>query len=193
MSTTTAELGMGPVQSRVVSAPLGRDLTQVTRRLAIKRFLCFGLVLGIGISAACYGYRWWTVGRFIESTDGAYVGGEVTVIAPKVSGLIAEVAVTDNQAVHAGDLPVKLADRDYRAALAKTAGAVAAKEAALANLDATRRLQESMIAQAEAEVTSADAEVVRARSDVERCRRLASDQYASLQRFQQADADNRKA
>jgi len=130
MSTTTAELGMGPVQARVVSAPLGRDLTQVTRRLAIKRFLCFGLVLGIGISAACYGYRWWTVGRFIESTDGAYVGGEVTVIAPKVSGLIAEVAVTDNQALHAGDLPVKLADRDYRAALAKTAGAVAAKEAA---------------------------------------------------------------
>ena len=193
MSTTTAELGIGPVQARVVSAPLGRDLTQVTRRLAIKRFLCFGLVLGIGISAACYGYRWWTVGRFIESTDGAYVGGEVTVIAPKVSGLIAEVAVTDNQALHAGDLPVKLADRDYGAALAKTAGDVAAKEAALANLDATRRLQESMIAQAEAEVTSADAEVVRARSDVERCRRLASDQYASLQRFQQADADNRKA
>ena len=99
----------------------------------------------------------------------------MTLIAPKVSGLIAEVAVTDNQAVHARDLPVKLADRDYRAALAKTAGDVAAKEAALANLDATRRLQESMIAQAEAEVTSADAEVVRARSDVERCRRLASD------------------
>ena len=81
-----------------------------------------GLVLGIGLAAACYGYRWWTVGRFIESTDDAYVGGEVTVIAPKVSGLIAEVAVTDNQATHAGDLLGKLDDRDYRAALAKTAG-----------------------------------------------------------------------
>lgn len=88
---------------------------------------------------------------------------------------------------------VKLDDRDYRAALARAAGAVAAKEAALANLDATRPLQESMIAQAEAEVTSADAEVARAQSDVERYRRLASDRYASLQRFQQADADNRKA
>ena len=43
-------------------------------------------------------------------------------IAPKVSGLIAEVAVTDNQATHAGDLLGKLDDRDYRAALAKTAG-----------------------------------------------------------------------
>lgn len=70
---------------------------------------------------------------------------------------------------------------------------MAAKESALANLDATRRLRESMIAQAGAEVTSADAEVARAQSDVERYRRLASNQYASLQRFQQADADNRKA
>jgi membrane fusion protein (multidrug efflux system) len=129
----------------------------------------------------------------IESTDDAYVSGEVTVIAPRVAGLIAEVAVTDNQAVHAGDLLVRLDDRDYRAALAKAVGAVAAKEAALANLDATRRLQESMIAQAEAEVASVDAEVARSQSDVERYRRLASYQYASVQRFQQADADNRKA
>ena len=43
-------------------------------------------------------------------------------IAPKVAGFIAEVAVTDNQAVHAGDLLVKLDDRDYRAALAQGDG-----------------------------------------------------------------------
>jgi membrane fusion protein, multidrug efflux system len=192
-STTAAELGVAPAQARVVSAPFGRDLKRAKQRLAIKRLLLSGLVLGIGLAAAWYGSRWWTVGRFIESTDDAYVGGEVTVIAPKVSGLIAEVAVTDNQAVHAGDLLVKLDDRDYRAALAKASGAVAAKEAGLANLDATRRLQESMIAQADAELASAHAEMARSQSDVERYRRLASDQYASLQRFQQADADNRKA
>ena len=84
-----------------------------------------GAALLIGIGAAWYGHHWWTVGRFIESTDDAYVGGDVTVIAPKVAGFIAEVAVTDNQAVHAGDLLVKLDDRDYRAALAKAAAAVA--------------------------------------------------------------------
>ena len=61
------------------------------------------------------------------------------------------------------------------------------------NLDATRRLQQAMIAQSEAEVASVDAEMARSRSDVERYRRPASDQYASIQRFQQADADNRKA
>ena len=117
----------------------------------------------------------------------------MTVIAPKVAGFIAELAVTDNQAVHAGDLLVKLDDRDYRAALAKANAAVAAQEATLANLDATRRLQASMIAQAEAEVAAADAEGARSRFDVVRYSRLASDQYASLQRFQQADADNKKA
>ena len=155
--------------------------------------MLYGLALVIGSGATWYGHQWWTVGRFIESTEDAYVGGDVTVIAPKVAGFIAELAVTDNQAVHAGDLLVKLDDRDYRAALAKANAAVAAQEATLANLDATRRLQASMIAQAEAEVAAADAEGARSRFDVVRYSRLASDQYASLQRFQQADADNKKA
>jgi membrane fusion protein (multidrug efflux system) len=159
----------------------------------IRGLILAGVVLGITLGAAWYGHQWWTVGRYIETTDDAYVGGEITVIAPKVAGLIAAVAVTDNQAVHAGDLLVKLDDRDYRAALARTVAAVAAQQAALANLDATHRLQEAMIAQAEAEVTAADAEVVRSRSDATRYHRLASDQYASIQRFQQADADNKKA
>jgi membrane fusion protein (multidrug efflux system) len=57
------------------------------------------------------------VGRFIQSTDDAYVGGDITVVAPKVAGSITQVAVTDNQEVHAGDLLVKLDDRDYRAAV----------------------------------------------------------------------------
>jgi multidrug resistance efflux pump len=43
--------------------------------------LLSGLIFGIGLAAARYGYRWWTVGRFVESTDDAYVGGEVTVVA----------------------------------------------------------------------------------------------------------------
>jgi membrane fusion protein (multidrug efflux system) len=193
MSSTVAELDISSAEARATSAPAIRDPRRAIRRVGLRRFALYGLALLIGLVAASYGHQWWTVGRFVESTDDAYVGGDVTVIAPKVAGFIAEVAVTDNQAVHAGDLLVKLDDRDYRAALAKATAAVAAQEATLANLDATRRLQESMIAQAEAEVAAAEAEVARSRFDVVRYSRLASDQYASLQRFQQADADNKKA
>jgi membrane fusion protein (multidrug efflux system) len=193
MGSTVAELDISSAEARVASVPANRDFRRAIRRAGLRQFALFGLVLLIGLGAAWYGHQWWTVGRFIESTDDAYVGGDVTVIAPKVGGFIAEVAVTDNRAVHAGDLLVKLDDRDYRAALAKANAAVAAQEASLANLDATRRLQESMIAQAEAELAAAGAEVARSRFDVIRYSRLASDQYVSLQRFQQADADNKKA
>ncbi len=115
------------------SAPqFDRPLLAVPR-LGRKRLGLLGLVLLVGLGAAWYGHDWWTVGRFIESTDDAYVGGDITVIAPKVAGFIAAVAVADNQAVHAGDLLVKLDDRDYRAALDKAEGAVAAQQAATAS------------------------------------------------------------
>ncbi len=108
-------------------------------------------------------------------------------------GFIAEVPVTDNQAVHAGDLLVRLDDRDYRAALAKAVAAVAGQQATLANLAATRRLQEAMIAQARAELTATAAEIARSRYDVDRYRSLSQDRAASVQRFEQADADHQKA
>ena len=86
MSSTAVELEAGSVQARVSATPAGRDLTRGIRRLAIKRLVVYGLVVGIAIGAAWYAHHWWTIGRFIESTDDAYVGGEVTVIAPKVAG-----------------------------------------------------------------------------------------------------------
>jgi membrane fusion protein, multidrug efflux system len=176
------------VERDIVIRPPVRQASLSRRQLGLA-----GAALLIGIGAAWYGHHWWTVGRFIESTDDAYVGGDVTVIAPKVAGFIAQVAVTDNQAVHAGDLLVKLDDRDYQAALARAAAAVAAQQASLANLDASRRLQEAMIAEAQAELSSTAAEITRTKYDVDRYRSLAQDQFGSQQRFQQADADYRKA
>src|SRR5215472_6897150 len=140
----------------IIARPPVRQASLSHRQLGLA-----GAALLIGIGAAWYGHHWWTIGRFIESTDDAYVGGDVTVIAPKVAGFIADVAVTDNQAVHAGELLVKLDDRDYQAALAKAVAAVAGQQATLANLDAQRRLQEAVIAQAQAELTATAAEIAR--------------------------------
>jgi membrane fusion protein (multidrug efflux system) len=145
------------VVDRDVAAPTSPGVA----RIGVKRLAIY---CAIGLAAAAvvaYGYRWVTVGRFLESTDDAYVGGDVTVIAPKVAGFIEQVAVTDNQRVEAGELLVKLDDRDYRAALARTEAAADAQRATLENLEATRRLQQAFIAQARAGITAADAEVSR--------------------------------
>lgn len=136
-----------------------------------------------------YGAYWWTTARHLESTDDAYVGGDVTALGPKVPGYIAQVLVTDNQAVHAGDVLVRLDDRDYRAALAKAEGAVAAQRALLANLDATARLQTAVIAQARAGVAAIAADARRAREDQARYRDLVAKSAVSVQSAQRAEAD----
>jgi len=166
---------------------------QARPKLGRKRLALSGLTLAIVLGGGWYGYNWWTVGRFFESTDDAYVGGNITVIAPKVAGFVATLAVTDNQAVRAGDLLVKLDDRDYRAALAKAEAAVAQQTATLANLDATARLQQAVIAQAQAGIAAAEAEIVRTRDDQARYQQLSARSWASVQTFQKADADYKQA
>jgi len=152
-----------------------------------QRLLLAGAGIAALIAAASFGADWWQVGRFIQTTDDAYVGGDVTDLAPKVSGLIAQIAVADNQPVHAGDLLVKIDDRDYRAALAKAQAAVAGDRATLANLDATRALQTSLIAEAAADVTANVAQTQLARDNQFRDRTLANEQFGTLQRAETAD------
>lgn len=54
-----------------------------------------------------------------ESTDDAYVETTTVNVAPKVSGQIQEVFVTDNQFVKAGDLVAIIDDADYKVRLAQ--------------------------------------------------------------------------
>jgi membrane fusion protein, multidrug efflux system len=180
----------------VVDAVDRDTLAGVQDRARVKDLRRLALYAAVGLSVvaiAAYAYHWVTVGRFIESTDDAYVGGDITVIAPKVAGFIERVAVTDNQSVKAGDLLVKLDDKDYRAALDRAQASVDAQQATLANLDATRRLQSAIIEQARAGVRSADAELKRAHDDEERFRDLSAHSAASIQVYQKATADYEQA
>ena len=148
--------------------------------------LAIGLAVVVALSA--WGAQWWTTGRFVEDTDDAYVGGDVTTMAAKVAGYVQVVAVSDNQVVRRGDLLVKIDDRDYRAALLRAQASVAAADALLGNLDANERLQRSTIAQADAGVSAAQAESTRALLDDARYRDLASRSAVSLESAQRAQA-----
>ncbi|MBE7200819.1 MAG: HlyD family secretion protein [Parafilimonas terrae] len=186
-------MGEAATADAFVTGDGGEGLAAPSRRLSRKRAVIGGITLLALCGGGLYGRYWWETGRFIESTDDAYVGGDVTVIAPRVPGIVAEVLVKDNQRVHVGDLLIRLDDRDYRAALAKAEASVAGQDATLLNLAATRRLQEAVIAQGRADLDGVDAEAARTRFDVDRYRQLSAKSYASEQRFQQADADDKKA
>jgi membrane fusion protein, multidrug efflux system len=162
-------------------------------RTASRRQLLFAAGTVLTGAAAWFAWYWLTIGRYIESTDDAYVGGEVTTLSFKVAGLIETVAIVDNQSVKAGDLLLKLDDRDYRAQLTRAEANIAARRAALVNMEATRRMRVAMLGQARADLAAAMAEQVRAKYDIDRYRALSNAQFASRQRFEQADADNEKA
>jgi len=194
MTSVVADGELGSPAADAPGASVAGGVAGHPLRIPSRKVLIIsGAALIIAAALAVFGHQWWTVGRFTESTDDAYVGGDITVIAPKVSGFIARVAVTDNQLVHAGDVLVELDNRDYVAARARAVAAVAAQQAAIANLAATRHLQEALIAQAQAGIDSADAEIERSQEEQIRYRRLEKLSAVSLQESQKADADYKNA
>ncbi|RQR56577.1 HlyD family secretion protein [Burkholderia sp. Bp9140] len=136
---------------------------------------------------------WLFVLRFQESTDDAYVGGDVTVLAPKVNGFVDKILVTDNQRVKAGDVLVQLDARDYDAKLAQATAEVDSARSAVTELEAKQQLQYAVIGQHAADRNASSAELTRASSDRVRYRELVKSDAVSNQIVERADADYSKA
>ena len=68
-------------------------------------------------AATAGGYLYWDYSRHFQSTDDAFIAARSFSMAPKVSGYITAVPVTDNQHVAAGEVIARIDDRDYRVAL----------------------------------------------------------------------------
>jgi membrane fusion protein (multidrug efflux system) len=158
------------------------------RRNIIRRVALVLALLASTAGAAYYGHDYWTNGRFLETTDDAYVKADSTIIAPKVSGYIAQVLVRDNEHVKSGRLLARIDDRDYRAALNQARADVAASEAAVRNLDAQIALQQPIIEQGTADVAAAEAGLKFAQEEQARYDGLMKTGSGTVQRAQQTDA-----
>jgi membrane fusion protein (multidrug efflux system) len=145
--------------------------------------------VALGVAAAAdFGHYYLTTGRYLETTDDAYVKADSTIIAPKVSGYIAEVLVSDNEPVKAGQVLARIDDRDFRAALNQAKADVAASEAAVKNLNAQIELQEPLIQQQAAEVDATEANLKFAQEERTRYDGLMKSGSGTVQRAQQTDA-----
>jgi membrane fusion protein (multidrug efflux system) len=157
-------------------------------RRAIKR-AALVLALAAGVAGATdFGYGYLTTGRYLESTDDAYVKADSTIVSPKVSGYLAEVLVGDNETVKAGQVLARIDDRDFRTALNQAHADVAGAEAAVRNLDAQIALQQPVIAQETADVAAAEANLQFASEEQARYDGLMKSGSGTIQRAQQTDA-----
>jgi len=173
-----------PLEAAQASPAPSPSAPQV-RRFSIKRGV-LALALLAGTAAGGYlGYDYWTNGRYLESTDDAFVKADHMVIAPKVTGYVSEVLVQDNQPVKAGQVLARVDDRDFRAALAQAQAEADASEASIRNFDAQIVLQQSVIEQAKATIEATRATLAFTHDDAIRASNLAKTGAGTVQRAQQ--------
>jgi membrane fusion protein (multidrug efflux system) len=173
-----------PVQA--APAPLQAQAS----RSRFKQILFAGAAAVVLAAAGWYGWDYWTVGRFLVSTDDAYVKADNTTIAPKVSGYLRDVPVGDNERVAAGQVLAKIDDRDFRVALDQAKADVAANEAAVASKRAQLEVQQAVIDAAKATLDVDTATKTFAEQENKRYTDLATTGYGSVQNAQQAQSRN---
>ena len=155
------------------------------RRLAL---IGAALLLVAG-AAGAYGYHWWTVGRFIEATDDAYVGAHNTTLAAKVAGYVSSIAVEDNSRVRAGDVIATIDAGDFQLAADAARDKVATQQATVDRIGQQVIAQQASVDQAKAQLISAQAGATRARLELDRQQSLAQRDFASRQTLEQAQSN----
>ena len=166
-------------------APAKKDL--------LRRALLAGAAAALLATASWYGWDYWTVGRFLVSTDDAYVKADNTTIAPKVSGYLNQVLVGDNQHVKAGQVLARIDDRDFKVALDQARADVAAAQAAVGSKRAQLDVQQAVIASAGATLDVDMAAQTFTGQENKRYTDLAATGYGSVQNAQNAHARDTSA
>jgi membrane fusion protein (multidrug efflux system) len=167
--------------------PQAADASDNEPRKAIRRRRPIAVGIGLVLFAltAGTGSIYWGYAHRFESTDDAFIASRQIAIAPKVTGYVTQVPVTDNQHVAAGAVIARIDDRDYRIALAQASAQVAAAQASIQNIDAQIAVQQAQIIASQAQVEQAQATLVFAQQQSARYEALAQTGSGTVQNAQQ--------
>jgi membrane fusion protein (multidrug efflux system) len=186
---TVQKLVPAPFPAPETAAPAAKS----TKKARFKRLLMATAAAAVLAGASWYGWDYWSVGRFLVSTDDAYVKADNTTVAPKVSGYLREVLVGDNERVAGGQVLARIDDRDFRVALDQAKADVAAAEAAIASKQAQLEVQQAVINAARATLDVDTASATFAKQENKRYTDLAATGYGSVQNAQGAQSRDASA
>src|ERR1700720_1320964 len=186
------ELAAGTLE-KLVPAPFSTPETALpaakpAKKARFKRLLMATAAVAVLAGASWYGWDYWTVGRFLVSTDDAYVKADNTTVAPKISGYLSEVLAGDNERVKGGQVLARIDDRDFKVALDQAKADVAAAEAAIASRQAQLDVQQAVINAAKATLDVDTASGTFAKQENKRYTDLAATGYGSVQNAQSAQS-----
>ena len=174
-----------PALPSETEGPLPRTGERPRNSLFHRRPIVSAIGAAFLASALGGGYVYLDYARHFQSTDDAFVAARQSSLAPKVSGYLTAVPVTDNQHVKAGDVIARIDDRDYRTALEQAEAQIAAAKASIENIDAQFDVQSAQISANQAQVDQAQAALVFAQQQAARYEHLEQTGYGSVQNAQQ--------
>jgi membrane fusion protein (multidrug efflux system) len=158
----------------------------------IRVFNAAGLVVVLG-AAIAFGYSLWPSFSPFETTDNAYIRGDLTFVGTKVAGYISEVATENNRRVARGDILARIDPRDFEAAARDAEATLAQQAAAEQQVDAQVQLQQAQIEAADANVAAAVGQAAKTAADFDRARDLVGRGFVSRSTFGGSTADNVRA
>jgi membrane fusion protein, multidrug efflux system len=153
------------------------------RRIRTVLFIVLSILALVGIG---YGIRWLVYGRYIESTDDAYLRADTVTVSPRVNGYIDQIYVIDNQIVKAGDPLVRIDLRNYKALLSQQDATVDARQADIQAAESQITQQAATVDQARAQLVGAEANAKYARDEADRYKGLRDQGVETDERYQQA-------
>src|ERR1700722_2242633 len=171
-----------PAEAPAVAAP------SAAPKSGKRKLVLMGVGLLLALAAASYGVHYFLVGRFMVSTDDAYVRANNTMLGARVSGHIAAILPEDNVVVHTGDVIFRIDDGDYRIAVDAARTKIATQQATIDRIGRQVTALESAVEQAQAQVVSAEAALKRAGLDFDRQQALSTKGFASRATFEVSEA-----
>lgn len=172
-----------------------QDESQRTERERTNKLRILSIAFGsgialVGVLVILYAWQLPPFTSQIQSTENAYVRGQVTFISPQVNGYLTAVNVLDYQPVHKGDLLMTIDDRIYKQRVHQAQAQLAMKKAALANNIQQRRSAEAVIERNQAALDNARAQAVKSGLDLKRVENLVSDGSLSIRERDASRASN---
>lgn len=197
-STNEAEIRQfpSPAPASKVEAPVKDEAPQhdvVTAtpappKRSVKRLILPVIIIAAVGAGAWYGHEWWTTGRFMVSTDDAYIQGDITAIAPKITGYIDTINVVANQRVKAGDPLITLDNGDYTIAEEQAEAQIATQRLTLLRIQAQTEAAKASVKQVEAGKVAAQAVLTNAEAAAARAGQLHATRFASQSQLDDATA-----
>jgi len=183
-----------PVEQPVSDAPSAAPAEEVAKpKSALRKKVLIGVGALAILAGIYFGIHYFVVGRYMVSTDDAYVRSNNTTVGAKIAGHISRINVGDNARVGAGNVVFKIDDGDYRLAVESARSKVETQEATIERIGRQATAQQSSVEQAKSQLVSAEAATKRAQADFGRQEELSNKGFASKATFDVSQAGRDQA